>query len=284
MKKRVFLLLLIFTFLLFGCTENKISETQTEGQAVDIPIEYPIGSVSSQAPIEEDTEEEKTVAPIEEETEPNAPLASYVKSEVNALAVRSGPGTGYKKIGSLDKGDLVRFHGFENGWYRTEYRGVAAYVFASDKLTSVFTMDEADERTEEVIKTGERYLGTPYVYGAVRLHDGYGHLLKNFSVNKFDCSSFMQYIFFYGADVILRETTRTQVSQGEKVDKEDLRRGDLIFMTNASRKHLTGTERIGHVALYLGEGYILHTASDHAVIEKMSAERWNNYVTARRMI
>ena len=271
MKKRVFLLLLIFTFLLFGCTENKISETQTEGQAVDIPIEYPIGSVSSQAP-------------IEEETEPNAPLASYVKSEVNALAVRSGPGTGYKKIGSLDKGDLVRFHGLEGGWYRTEYRGVAAYVSASDKFTSIVTMNVSDERTEEVIKTGERYLGTPYVYGAVRLHDGYGHLLKNFSVNKFDCSSFMQYIFFYGADVILRETTRTQVSQGEKVDKEDLRRGDLIFMTNASRKHLTGTERIGHVALYLGEGYILHTASDHAVIEKMSAERWNNYVAARRMI
>ena len=94
----------------------------------------------------------------------------------------------------------------------------------------------------------------------------------------------MQYIFYYGADVILRETTRTQVGQGETVNKEDIRRGDLIFMTNSSRKNLTGIERIGHVAMYLGNGYILHTASDHAVIEKMTATRWDNYVAARRMI
>ena len=44
----------------------------------------------------------------------------------------------------------------------------------------------------------------------------------------------------------------------------------------------TGVERIGHVALYLGDNYILHTASDYAVIEQMSATRRNYFVTARR--
>ena len=78
--------------------------------------------------------------------------------------------------------------------------------------------------------------------------------------------------------------TRTQVKQGKFVAKKDLQRGDCIFFTNESRQHLTGIERVGHVALYLGDNYILHTASDYARIEKMTASRWNFYIEARRFI
>ena len=93
----------------------------------------------------------------------------------------------------------------------------------------------------------------------------------------------MQYIFYYGADEILQVNTRTQVGQGKSVEKAALERGDLLFFTNASRYYKTGTERIGHVALYLGDGYILHTASDHAVAEKISDKR-SYYICARRII
>ncbi len=79
-------------------------------------------------------------------------------------------------------------------------------------------------------------------------------------------------------------TTRNQVLQGEFVKKSDLQRGDCIFFTNEQRQHKTGVERIGHVALYLGDGYILHTASDYARIEKMSNQRWKFYVEARRFV
>ena len=44
-----------------------------------------------------------------------------------------------------------------------------------------------------------------------------------------------------------------------------------------------GVERIGHVALYLGDNYILHTASDYAVIEQISSTRWGYYIEARRV-
>ena len=264
----------ILTILLFGCTQGGVSETQTEVFEQETIFEQQTFSEEETVPVGESETREET---------PEKKEASkiYVKSLTNGLSVRSGPGTKYEKTGTLDAGDMVVYCGAEGNWYRTFYRGQAAYVSAG--YAELTEMTAADERTESVIALGERYLGTPYVYGAVRLHDGRGNLLKNFTDTEFDCSSYMQYIFYYGADAILRETTRTQVNQGEAVSREDIRRGDLIFMTNSSRKNLTGVERIGHVAMYLGDNYILHTASDHAVIEKMSSVRWDNFVAARRM-
>ena len=107
--------------------------------------------------------------------------------------------------------------------------------------------------------------------------------LKSFDASKYDCSSLMQYIYYYGAGVILDVTTRTQVVQGKHVAKKDLKRGDLMFFTNSTRYNKTGVERIGHVALYLGDNYILHTATDHAVIEPISSQRWNYYIESRRV-
>ena len=57
-----------------------------------------------------------------------------------------------------------------------------------------------------------------------------------------------------------------------------------MFFTNASRKNNTGVERIGHVAMYLGDNYILHTASDYAKIEKISSTRWGYYIQSQRML
>ena len=78
--------------------------------------------------------------------------------------------------------------------------------------------------------------------------------------------------------------TRTQVVQGEKVKEGQLRRGDVMFFTNDSRYNNTGIERVGHVALYLGDNYILHTASDYAVIEEISAKRWSYFIVAKRFL
>ena len=82
--------------------------------------------------------------------------------------------------------------------------------------------------------------------------------------------------------MLLDVNTRTQVKQGTKVKSGDLQRGDLMFFTNASRYYKTGIERVGHVALYLGDNYILHTASDYAKIEQISSTRWSYFLEARR--
>jgi peptidoglycan endopeptidase LytE len=94
----------------------------------------------------------------------------------------------------------------------------------------------------------------------------------------------VQYAFYKGAGVLLDVTTRTQVVQGKFVKKSELKRGDCIYFTNETRQHKTGVERIGHVAIYLGNDYILHTASDYARIEKMSATRHKFYIETRRFL
>ena len=198
--------------------------------------------------------------------------------------MRKGAGTGYASLGTVDSGDMLHLVKKRGDWYETRYRSTTAYISANAAYTTVAYLEKGSEAVERVIAEGLELLGVPYVYGAVRLHDGKGNLLKGFTVTKFDCSSLMQYIFYKGAGILLDVTTRTQVRQGTPVAWKDIRRGDLLFYTNAQRYHKTGVERIGHVALYLGDNYILHTASDYAVIEQMSETRKSYFITARRLL
>ena len=230
-------------------------------------------------------EPEEGVPPLTEEVEtvlPKAPVsAQYLKIKTGDLNVRAGAGTAYASLGKVEKNILMAYRGKVGSWYQTYYMGKAAFVHAD--YAEVVSLEKTDDAIEEVIEEGLKYLGTPYVYGATRFHDGKGNLLKGFSSKQFDCSSLMQYIFYQGAGVLLNVTTRTQVSQGRAVTDE-LKRGDLMFFTNASRKNNTGLERVGHVALYLGDNYILHTASDYAKIEQISQTRWGYFLSARRML
>ncbi len=214
-----------------------------------------------------------------------ADKATYVRSKVDGLNLRAGPGTQYSSVGHINKGDMVTLISKEGSWYRTLYKNKTAYISAGDSYTEIFSMEKHEnEQIEKVIAEGLNLLGFPYVYGAIRLHNGKGIKLSNFNSGEYDCSSLMQYIFYYGADILLNMTTRTQVTQGNHVEKSEIERGDLIFFTNSQRYNKTGVERIGHVALYLGENYILHTASDYAVIEEISARRWSYYIETRRFL
>ena len=209
---------------------------------------------------------------------------AMIKSNANALNVRSAPSTSGRVLGSLDKGDMVRYEGSQNGWYKTVYKEQTAYIYAGNNLASVTYMKQASEKVESVIAVGEELLGHPYVWGSQRYHWGNGVLNSNFVKGQFDCSALMQYIFYKGAGVLMELNTRSQVLQGKSVELSDLQRGDVMFFTNDSRKNYSGTERVGHVALYLGDNYILHTASDHAVIEEISAKRWSYFIVAKRFV
>lgn len=203
----------------------------------------------------------------------------YVRSKVNGLNVRAGAGASYAKLGSLDKGDMLSFRGEENGWFKTVYKESTAYVSCS--YAEVYEMETADENTESVIAVGETLLGYPYVYGSQRYHWGNGVKNADFVAGEFDCSAYMQYIFYFGKGALLDVTSRLQFSQG--VVAETPKRGDLLFFTNAVGQNKTGIERVRHVGLYLGQNYIMHTASDHAVIEEISATRWGYFIAAKEM-
>lgn len=227
--------------------------------------------------------DDAVVKPVEPENKPAAQTVFYLKVTADGVNMRSGAGTNYSVKGTAEKNTLYAYSGESDGWYKTHYKNADVYI--SKKYCVIVEMQKNEnEKVEKVIEQGTKLLGTKYVYGAIRYHNGNGVKLSGFKISEFDCSSLMQYMFYHGADVMLSLTTRTQVVQGKTVSKSNLKRGDLMFFTNANRKDKVGVERIGHVALYLGDNLILHTASDYAKIEQISSVRWGYYVQSQRMI
>ncbi len=100
---------------------------------------------------------------------------------------------------------------------------------------------------ERIIQTGLNNLGKPYLFNATA-----------FQTAAFDCSSFIQYIFYVNG-VALPRNSRQQFTVGEKVAFKNIQIGDLLFFTTIKRKNRKGIEKIGHVAIYLGNDKILHT-------------------------
>ncbi|GGA47657.1 hypothetical protein GCM10007416_21000 [Kroppenstedtia guangzhouensis] len=94
---------------------------------------------------------------------------------------------------------------------------------------------------DKIIATGEKYMGTPYKYGANYARDG-----------KFDCSAFTQHVFKQNG-VNLPRSSRSQSKVGVEVPRNQIQKGDLLFFK------LRGQSQIGHVAIYAGNGKVLHT-------------------------
>ena len=275
---------------LVACNENDQNDQggilPPDEVVTPLPEEDQTPNVPENETVTPDVQPEQTPTPEPEpepEPTPQISYARYIRCTGNNVNIRSGAGTSYGVLGSAEKNTTYAIVGQTGAWYQTYYRGKTAYI--STSYAAVLTLEKSDnQKVESVIEEGYKLIGVPYVYGAVRLHDGNGNLLQGFSAQKFDCSSLVQYMFYKGANVNLQVTTRTQVVQGKPVKKADLQRGDCLYFTNESRQHLTGVNRVGHVAVYLGNDYILHTASDYARIEKMTAARWNYYLEARRFV
>lgn len=225
------------------------------------------------------------ITPPETEDTENVTTTStltYVRADTDALRVRSAPDMSSKVIGYLDKDDLVQNHGKDGDYYVTVYKEQTAYVHSS--YCSIFDVEISTSEVEKAINLASRLLGYPYVWGSQRYHWGNGKLNTNYVHGEYDCSALVQYVYYVSNGIKLDLTTRTQVYNGTEVSRDKIQRGDLMFFTNSTRKSLTGIERIGHVGIYFGNNYILHTASDHAVIEPISSLRWSYFITARRVV
>jgi cell wall-associated NlpC family hydrolase len=94
-----------------------------------------------------------------------------------------------------------------------------------------------------VLRTGDGYRGVPYVWGGNTPSQG------------FDCSGFTKYIFAKHG-ITLPRTSREQsrVGAAVAVDFRALRPGDLMFFAEPG-------EAISHVAVYAGNGWIMHSSS-----------------------
>ena len=93
-----------------------------------------------------------------------------------------------------------------------------------------------------IAATAARYLGTRYRLGGAR-------------PGAFDCSGFVRYVFARHG-VALPRTAREQAMAGHSiaVGLDSLRVGDLLFFQ-------TQRGRVSHVAMYAGNGRIIHASS-----------------------
>ncbi len=295
-QKRKLLCALLAIFLtvpIYACNEDSALEPslpngeQTSPLPEETPEQAPEQGTPEQVPEQTPPEQGSTQSPAPEQApapKPQAPKTqNYIRCVGDNVNLRSGAGTSYTVLGQAEKGTMYAVIERTGNWYKVKYKNKTAYLYS--EYATMFSIKKSEnDKVEKVIEGAYSLIGIPYVYGAVRLHDGKGNLLKGFSMNKFDCSSLVQFSFYEGAKVLLDVTTRTQVVQGKYVPKKELSRGDCIYFTNESRQYKTGIERVGHVAIYLGDDYILHTASDYARIEKMTASRWKFYIETRRFV
>lgn len=108
-----------------------------------------------------------------------------------------------------------------------------------------------------------------YVFGG-------GRSTQDIAAGRFDCSSFVRYIFEqagYNIGEVSGVTTNTLIKKGKKVTTSDLKPGDLVFFDTY--------KTYGHVTIYIGEGKCIGTQGDTgvAVIDMVNNSYWKSKVS-----
>jgi len=147
--------------------------------------------------------------------------------------------------------------------------GGSAHLPAEDVVVRAPGEQPPLPSAEDIIATGERFLGLRYLWAGV---SAYG----------FDCSGFTYTLFRHHGITICRDAGPQMRDSGlEEVDRADLRRGDLVFFATEP-----GGDSIRHVALYLGEDMILQSPNAARSVEIMSLSEYDpdgEYAGARRV-
>ena len=202
------------------------------------------------------------------------PSTSTTKATVTAtsLNVRSGAGTSYSVITKLPKGTVVDvLESASNGWKKIKTsNGTIGWVSGSYLANGVVeqTSTPSTNKVQAVIDLAHKQLGKPYVWGAE-------------GPNSFDCSGLIYYVYKNAASITLPRTSSDQYSAGVAVSRSNLKAGDFIFSST------DGTGNITHVAIYVGDGQMIHAPRNGKNVEKVSINNsyWNKaYVGARRVL
>ena len=140
----------------------------------------------------------------------------------------------------------------QNTYSEPETQAEATYTEPETQAT--YTEPETEAAVEEapvvtsgtgsaVVAYAMQFVGNPYVYGGSSLTGGT------------DCSGFTMSVYAHFG-VSLPHSSRAQSGCGTQVavDANTLQPGDLLFYTN-------GGSTIGHVALYIGGGQIVHAST-----------------------
>ncbi|WP_122315017.1 C40 family peptidase [Pseudomonas cichorii] len=139
----------------------------------------------------------------------------------------------------------------------------------SAKARTLPTANANAKQGNAVVKRALQAVGTPYRWGG------------NTPGKGLDCSGLVKYAFNDVQEVDLPRTSNAMAEgHGQKVERKDLKPGDLLFFNIKSRK-------INHVAIYLGNDRFVHAPrrGKAVTVDTLKKPYWNShYKIAKRVL
>lgn len=129
-------------------------------------------------------------------------------------------------------------------------------------------VDRYTTAAQELVNESMNYLGIRYRFGGTSPETG------------LDCSGLVQAVFRNALGLDLPRTAHEMAGQGDKVSRQELKPGDLVFFNTMRRA-------FSHVGIYMGDGRFLHSPSSGGSvrIENMSTQYWaKRFNGARRLL
>lgn len=185
-------------------------------------------------------------------------------------------------ISDLIKGNLFLKLGEVDAFTKIELpNGKQGYVPANQvrPYHEWWEEQEAQRSAEAILSEAKNLLGRPYLWGGT-------------SGKGMDCSGFTKEVYFRNGMILPRDASQ-QVHAGTEIETDpntwaNLEAGDLLFFGRKATPEKK--ERITHVAIYMGDGQIIHSAGA-VKIESLipgepdyAPERVGSFVRAKRML
>ena len=141
-------------------------------------------------------------------------------------------------------------------------------LLAERGLVAQFTQmsKSVGNQASDLVVNAMGYLGVPYKRGGI-------------GSTGFDCSGFGRAMYENTWGLVLPQNAKAQAAATEKIDRNDLQPGDLVFY-NTLRKAFS------HVGIYIGEGKFIHSprSGGEVRIENMNDAYWvKRFNGARRV-
>jgi cell wall-associated NlpC family hydrolase len=111
------------------------------------------------------------------------------------------------------------------------------------------------------------FLGVPYKRGGESAETG------------FDCSGFVRAMYEQTVGLVLPRRAKEQAAATDRVDKNDLQPGDLVFFNTMRRA-------FSHVGIYVGDGKFIHAPRTGASVrvEDMRTSYWQRRFDGARRV
>ncbi len=171
-------------------------------------------------------------------------------SQVVAMAKQ---GSSYDVIEEAGEGWVKVAAGELEGYLKVQGEVMLTKAEDAAEAAAEFMAEQNDiSARQQVVEYALQFVGGPYRYGGSDPHTGV------------DCSGFTRYVMQNGAGVSLNRSSSSQATQGRAVSAAEMQPGDLIFYGNGSR--------INHVALYIGDGQVVHASTERTGIK---TSPWN---------